>query len=229
MVLIQCQTKVDSLNGHYVSIDKSTGEEYETLDIVDSLVLINAAVVFLDNRDTIVIDTETKKFVRSTRAMFPIFDFKVVGDTIEIHFEHDAGQDKIKFIKGPQSIPEDSFSTSFIDVNLVDYDSGELIHPNDFKIKNLTIGLLKNGIKWGASDSIYIEFENEMFLQRNELPKLIEKLIQDNDDKLILCLNFDKRVPESMSREIREILSTGIGTLKTTESRNKKNEIVYVK
>src|SRR5690606_12312640 len=226
-----CQTEVDNLEGHYISTSQLTSDTYETLDIEDSLVLINKASVFLGQRDTILIDTKTNSFISSTRAMFPIFDLKVVNDTIEIHFEHDAGQDKIKFIKGTHINPADYFSTSYIDVDLLEYDSGELIEINDLKMVNLTIGPLKKGTDWGINDmdSICIEFENEFFLKRSEFQQLIDKLILDNDDEAILCLNFDKRVPRSVAMEIRNELEEKVGNIKITESRNRGNEIVYVK
>lgn len=98
--LIQCVTKVDSLNGRYTSIIKYPDGRYETLDIVDSLVLVDRIVLGGHERDTIVIDPETKEFVRVTpKSGYPIFDFKIVGDTIEVHYEHDLGQGKIKFIR----------------------------------------------------------------------------------------------------------------------------------
>jgi hypothetical protein len=100
--LIQCSTKTDSLNGRYVSAIKYLDGRYETLDIVDSLVLVDRIVLGAHERDTIFIDPETKKFVRvNSKSMFPIFDFKTVGDTIEIHYEHDLGQGKNKFVKAP--------------------------------------------------------------------------------------------------------------------------------
>jgi len=226
-----CQTKVENLDGHYISTGQLTADTYETLDIKDSLVLINKGNAFLGQRDTIVIDTKSNSFISSTRAMFPIFDFKVVNDTIELHFEHDAGQDKIKFIKGTHTNPADYFSTSHIDVDLLDYDSGELIDTNDLKIINLTIGPLKRGTDWGTNDkdSICIEFENEVFLQKNELRNLATKLIQDDDDKVILCLNFDKRVTQSVATEIRNDLKKNVGKLKVTESRNRNSDIVYLR
>jgi hypothetical protein len=224
-----CQSKVDNLDGHYVSVGKP-GDTYETLDIADSLVLINISSVFRGQRDTVVIDTKTNSFLSSTRAMFPIFDFKVVNDTIEVHFEHDAGQDKIKFVKGHTNAA-DHFSTSYIDVDLLDYDSGKLIDANDLRIVNLTIGPLKKGTDWGTSDkdSICIEYENEFFLQRNELQKLSDKLILDIDDKVILCLNFDKRVSRQVTTEIKNALEKIAGNVIVTESRSRGNEIVYVK
>lgn len=100
VVLIQCSTKVDSLNGYYISPDKFPDGRYETLEIIDSLVLLDRIVLGGHERDTIVINLRTRKFVKATpKSMYPILDFKMVGDTIEIHFEHDLGQSKIKFIK----------------------------------------------------------------------------------------------------------------------------------
>ena len=99
-VLIQCSTKVDSLNGHYISPTKFPDGRYERLEIIDSLVLVDRIVLGGNERDTILIDPETRKLVKVTpKSMYPIFDFKVVGDTIEIRFEHDLGTGEIKFIK----------------------------------------------------------------------------------------------------------------------------------
>src|SRR5690606_41305833 len=91
-----CQTEVDNLEGHYISTRQLSSDTYETLDIEDSLVLINKASVFLGQRDTILIVKKTNSLISSTIAMLPIFELKVVNDIIEIHFKHDAGRDKIK-------------------------------------------------------------------------------------------------------------------------------------
>ncbi len=104
IVLIQCSTKVDSLNGYYISPDNFPDGRYETLEIIDSLVLVDRIVLGGHERDTIVINPRTRKFIKATpKSMYPILDFKVVGDTIEVHFEHDIGQGKIKFVSSTQS------------------------------------------------------------------------------------------------------------------------------
>ena len=106
-VLTQCSTKVDSLNGYYISPDKFPDGRYETLEIIDSLVLLDRIVLGGYERDTIVINPRTRKFIKATpKSIYPILDFKVVGDTIEIHFEHDLGQGEIKFVRSTQSHPE---------------------------------------------------------------------------------------------------------------------------
>src|SRR5207253_1600417 len=127
------------------------------------LVLFNKNIVFTSQRDTIIIDSKTNSFVRSTREMFPIFDFKVSKDTVILDYYHDAGTDKIKFIK---DIPtnNDYFSSSFVDIELEKYLDEFQVTPEGLQIKNVTVGTLKKGIRWAKADSIYIEFENEVFL-----------------------------------------------------------------
>lgn len=98
--MIQCSTKVDNLDGYYISPNKFPDGRYETLEIIGSLVLVDRIVLGGHERDTIVTNPRTRKFIKATpKSMYPLLDFKVVGDTIEVHFEHDLGQDKIKFVR----------------------------------------------------------------------------------------------------------------------------------
>ena len=234
IILTQCQTKVDNLNGHYISVYEFGDGRWETLEIVDSLILVNRIIMAVNERDTVVVDRSTNKIVTITpKSMFPIVDFKLNGDTIELRCEDDLGHYKIKFLKTTQTNPKYHFSNSYIDINLADYNEEERVSTNGLKIKNLTVGFLQEYFlkgKWsGVKDSVYIEFDNSILLQKDELQMLTKKLMESTDTKWILCLNLDKRIPESMSKEIKESLRKGIGALKIVEARNRNNEIVYLK
>jgi hypothetical protein len=111
--LAQCQNKQTNLNGHYVSTNLFNDDSYHTLDIVDSLALFNKNVVFLDLRDTIIIDPITNSFIRSTRG-FPFFDIEIMKDTVILHY-NDGGEGIIKFIKATPSTSE-FFSSSHIEI-----------------------------------------------------------------------------------------------------------------
>jgi hypothetical protein len=141
IILTQCQTKVDSLNGHYISVNEFGDGRWETLEIVDSLILVNRIVMGVNERDTVVIDRLTNKIVTITpKSLFPIVDFKLNGDTIELHCEGDLGQYQIKFLRTTQVNSKYHFSNNYVDSNLADYNEEELVSTNGLKIKNLTVG-----------------------------------------------------------------------------------------
>lgn len=96
ILLIQCYTKGGSLNGLYTSISSYPDGRHDTVEIQDSLVIVDRIVLGANERDTIVIDPGTNRFVRvKHKSVFPIFDFKKVLDTIEVHYEHDLGTIKL--------------------------------------------------------------------------------------------------------------------------------------
>lgn len=227
-LLIHCQTEKVNLNGHYVSLSKFDNNSYLTLDIVDSLVLINRTIVFMDQRDTIIIDQKTNSFVRSTREMFPFFDFRVSKDTVILEFAHDAGTDKIKFIK---DIPtnNDYFSNSLIDVELEKYLDEPQVVLEGLQIKNVTVGTLKKGIKWAEADSNYIEFENEVFLDLKDISKLGPSFESDSIRNWVICLNLDKQVPSSLSDRLKSELVKNYKDDRLIQTKINGNELLYVK
>lgn len=227
-LLTQCQTEKANLDGHYVSIDKFDDNSYMTLDIVDSLVLINKNIVFIDQRDTIIINSKTNSFVSSTREMYPFFDFKVLKDTVVLHYSHDGGDDKMKFVRDIPS-SSDYFSSSLIDIELNNYHNEPEANINESQIKNITIGALKKGIRWAKSDTIYIEYENEVFINFDDISKIGRVLDSDSIKNWVICLNLDKEVPIAISDRIKSDLRNSYSDEQLIQTQLGGDKIIYVK
>jgi len=82
--LFGCSRKVEIFNGHYIAVNDLIGDGYATVDIQDSIVLLNKSSVFYDERDTIIINPQKNTLIRSHRLPFPICDFRADHDTIYI-------------------------------------------------------------------------------------------------------------------------------------------------
>jgi hypothetical protein len=185
-----CQTETKDLNGYYVS------DRYGyTIDIIDSLVLLNADNIFRDEHDTIIIDLKNNSFVRSSPRMFPFYDFKSSKDKVTLFFEHDAGTESLDFYKTKlRDRRKNFFSTSPLNIDLNDCD-GSCYDIADQNIANILIGTPKNK-EWG--DSIKIQFE-DVFISVTDIKKLNEGI---SDSTVVVCLFFDKNVPQSIQTQI---------------------------
>lgn len=174
------------LNGHYVSVDKSInkfyGERYLTLDIIDSLVILNKRLVFSEQKDTIVIDRSTRKFIKSLNVEPEVY----------------ANQSQVQI--------------------------------QNLNFENLIVGKLKTVAGWeGAADSIYIEYENEVFIHYSDIARLNKVLVKDTLINRSVCLHLDRGIPNSLAFLLKSGLLKSIGKEKLFESRLDKNELVYIK
>ncbi len=185
-----CQIKTKDLNGYYVS------DRYGyTIDIIDSLVLLNTDNIFTDEHDTIIIDLKNNSFVRSSPRMFPFYDFKASKDKVTLYFEHDAGTESLDFYKTElRDRRKNFFSTSSLKIDLNDCD-GSCYDITDRNIANILIGTPKNK-EWG--DSIKIQFK-DVFISVKDIKKLDEVT---SDSTVVVCLFFDKNVPQSIQSQI---------------------------
>lgn len=225
--LSQCQNKQTNLDGHYISTNLPYDNSYYTLDIIDSLVLINKNVVFLDQRDTIIIDPKKNLFIRSTREMFPFFDFGLISDTVMLRFAHDGGEDIIKFIKATPSASE-FFSSSLIEIEPEQYRNESQFKIDGLNIKNITVGPLKKGASWPNPDSLYIEFENEVFIDLEDISRIGASLDSDSISNWAIGLHLNKHVPQSVAKQVRLELLKNYDRKKIAESRLDGNQLVYI-
>ncbi len=227
--LLGCTRKAEVLNGHYVAVNDLIGDGYATIDVQDSVVLLNKSSVFYDERDTIIINTKRNTFVRSNRRPFPIYDFSADHDTIYVSYAYDAGEETIKFIPMEISPMFSYFAESNIDIQLRPYDNEIITSVQQNKVVNLIIGRAKEGIKWPEPhrDKILIEFERFDYVEDDELPELIRQIQEENDR--VLCLHFDKRVPLDVATDIRSRIKNTAITCDIVESRINETELVYIK
>lgn len=223
----QCQNKQTNLDGHYVSTNLPYDNSYFTLDIIDSLVLINKNVVFLDQRDTIIIDPKTNSFIRSTREMFPFFDFGLINDTVMLRFAHDGGEDIIKFIKATPSASE-FFSPSLVEIEPEQYLNESTFKTDGFNIKNIIVGPLKKGVSWPNPDSLYIEFENAVFIDLEDISRIGASLDSESISNWVIGLHLNKDVPQSIANQLRFELLKNYDRKKIAESRLHGNQLVYI-
>lgn len=224
--LAQCQNKQTNLNGHYVSTNLFNDDSYHTLDIVDSLVLFNKNVVFLDLRDTIIIDPKTKSFIKSTQG-FPFFDIGIMKDTVILHYTHDGGEDIIKFIKATHSASE-FFSPSLIEIEPEQYRNETQFKIDDLNIKNIIVGPLKKGVSWPKPDSLYLEYENEIFIDLKDTSRIGPSLDSDSVSNWAIALHLNKHVPQSVANQLRLALLKNYDRKKIAESRLHGNQLVYI-
>jgi hypothetical protein len=223
----QCQSKRINIDGHYVSTNLPYDNSYYTLDIIDSIVLVNKNTVFLNQRDTIIIDPVKNSFVRSTRKMFPFFDFELVNDTVMLQFVHDGGEDIIKFIKATPSASE-FFSQSLIEIEPMQYRNESQFKIDGLNIKNITVGPLKKGIGWPKPDSLYIEYENEIFIDLKDIPRIGASLESDSISNWAISLNLDKNIPQPIANQLRMELAKNYSRERITETRLSGNKLIYI-
>lgn len=223
--LAQCQNKQTNLNGHYVSTNLFNDDSYHTLDIVDSLALFNKNVVFLDLRDTIIIDPITNSFIRSTRG-FPFFDIEIMKDTVILHY-NDGGEGIIKFIKATPSTSE-FFSSSHIEIEPEQYHNESQFKIEGLNIKNIIVGPSKKGILWTEPDSIYIEFENEIFIDLKDIARIGPSLDSDSISNWAIGLHLNKHVPQPVANQLRLALLKNYDHKKIAESRLSDNKLIYI-
>jgi hypothetical protein len=226
-ILAQCHNDRVKLNGHYVSASKSD-YGYETLDILDSVIIVNKSLVFAEARDTIIIDPTTNSFVSSTREMFPSFGVSYSKDTVILDYTHDAGDDQAKFVKAPPS-SRDYFSTSCIDIELTEYEDEAKFDISQSKIRNITVGTLKRDLAAYVPDSIYLEYESEQFLSNSDLLRIGQGLDREQTMNWVLCLSIDTRVPDSVSERLRSMIGRSVGFERLVETRISNGVLVYVK
>ena len=229
LTLLGCSRNTEGLKGDFVAINDLIGDGYATIDIEDSIVLLNKYSVFYDERDTIIIDPKRKTFIRSNRNLFPIYDFKAIKDTVYLSYSYDAGEETIKFIRSEISPMFKYFAESSIDIQLMTYNNETVVLIEQNKVLNLIIGRLKEGVDWpnAQPDSIFIEFERYDYLGNKELSELIGHTEQVQDP--VLCLHFDKRVPTEVMISIRNKIKNTVSASKVVESRITETGLVYIK
>jgi hypothetical protein len=228
-IFVGCSRNVEVLDGQYIAINDLTGDAYATIDIQDSIVELNKYSVFVDERDTIIINPKNNKFIGSTRILFPIYDFRAIDDTVYISYAYDSGEETVKFVRKEVPPRFKYFAESSIDIQLRPYKNEKIVSVELNKVRNLIIGKLKKDISWPETspDSILLEFERFDYLGNKDLPELIEHLELEKDP--VLCLHFDKRVPMDLTTAIRtEIQKTGT-FCDIVESRINETELVYIK
>lgn len=89
---------------------------------------------------------------------------------------------------------------------------------------------MKTATGWeGAADSIYIEYENEVFVHYSDIARLNKVLVRDTLINWSVCLHLDRGIPNSLAFLLKSGLLKSIGKEKLFESRLDKNELVYIK
>jgi hypothetical protein len=191
-----CKNKTKNIDGYYISTENN-GQFY-TIDIRDTLALINTDNIFTHQHDTIIVNLKDNSFVRSSPRMFPFYDFKATNDKVTLFFEHDAGNETIEFYRTEsRDKKRNLYSTSNLNIRLLDCDSS-CYDISDTNVKNILIGRPKRKNEWG--DSVQIELDNDIFIKMADL-KIMNEIITDST--AIISLHFDKNVPLDVRTRIK--------------------------
>lgn len=192
-----CKTKTENIEGYYVSTENN-GQFY-TIDIRDTLVLLNTDNIFTNQHDSIIIDLKDNSFIRSSPRMFPFYDLKATKDKVTLFFEHDAGNETIEFYKAElRDKKKNLYSTSNLNIELMDCD-GSCYDISDTNIKNILVGQPKRKNEW--SDSVQLELDNDIFIKMTDINKMNEII---TDSTAIISLHFDKNVPSDVWTRIKK-------------------------
>jgi hypothetical protein len=225
ILFIECQNKKTKLAGHYRSVPAGQNSyEYQTIDVSDSLVLIDRDLILFSLRDTMVINPDTHTFVRQTRELFPFYDFGTSGDTLLLMFSHDAGIETIKFLSAPPTF-SDRFSTLVVEIKPDELLGEKEVKVNESKISHLLIGYLKKEVNWANKDSIYLVFDGEVTLAEKDFDQLGKEL---QANQKLLCLSFDKTVPSTFANRIRQKITKSIREESLIELRRKGDKLVFI-
>jgi hypothetical protein len=220
-LLIFSIKKIEKLDGHYVSVDKTKNEPYATLDISDSVILVNRNSISIHDRDTVIINTKNNSFIRSTQPFFPFCDFKVTKNGISLFYQHDAGIESVDFIRDTfVNELETYYTTSKLKIDLKNCASLYFRIDNHVALKNIPIGVPKNE-SFGNSIKIQVE---DAFISTEELKQNSSFFA---DSSLWICLHFDKNVPDSLYTRIKKEFKKYVHN-RVIEARAKNDKIVYM-
>lgn len=218
-------------NGHYVLESYTQQGRYLTLDVKDSIVLLNRSSVFHNQRDTIFIDPDRHTLKSAVLNHLNIRQFHTVSDSVFLHYGPGPTGSKAVFIRAEANPARDAYANSMLDVYPSECDQQcEHQHVAEQQnMRHLLVGRPKPGVAKHIGlrdDSIVMEFHNITFLGFKELEPLLREMKKAGDH---LCIHVDKNVPAEKSAELRNELSRLDREMKLHEGRWKDGQIVYVR
>lgn len=226
-----CAGTAHDPNGHYVLESYTQQGRYLTLDVKDSIVLLNRSSVFYNQRDTIIIDPRQHTLKSAVLNHLNIRQFHTVSDSVFLHYGSGPVGSKAVFIRAEADALRDAYANSLLDVNPNECDVG-CVHSHVAEKENmrhLLVGKPKAGVAKRIGlrdDSIVMEFHNVTFLGIKELEPLLREMKKAGD---LLCLHVDKNVPAEKSTELLQELARIDREIRLLEGRWKDGKVVYVK
>jgi hypothetical protein len=197
LIFSGCTTTHEELKGHWHSVNKNDLTVYSTLDINDSLVIIDAnALVGLNKYKLPIFDKDnTLSLPLLLEDYYPegTSDFYLKNDTLYI------GSKKVKYVRSKLDtcLSHDFFSDLFVNMNLKNCSCEEVISLHDLQEKyllsHISVGRFKNRMIFSARDSTVIQV-NDVIISPFDLQEFVnqEKDIFDAYKLNAFCLNIDK-------------------------------------
>jgi hypothetical protein len=225
-----CSGTVHDPDGHYVLESYSQQGRYFTLDIVDSIVLLNKSSVFKNQRDTIFIDPTHNTFRRAASNPLNIFGFRTEGDSIVLSYGTNGDGSELVFVKREENIDRDIYANSLLDVEPTpcEPDCKHSHISETTKTRHLLVGPPKPGVAPGMMlkpDSVLMEFHNLTFLDMKNLQALTREMKKAGED---LCLHIDKDIPNAKVIALRTELRSNSNGMTIFESRMKDGKLVFI-
>ncbi len=225
-----CSGTVHDPDGHYVLESYSQHGRYFTLDVADSVVLLNKSSIFMNQRDTIFIDPVHHTYRNAVTNQLNIFGWRSEGDSIIMSYGTRGDGSELVFVRSAEDPGHDVFSNSMLDVELTPCESecGHAHIPENKLMRHLLVGPPKPGVAPGMMlkpDSILMEFHNITFLGMNNLQALTREMKKAGEK---LCLHFDKDTPREMTTALRSELWSHADGMTILESRMKDGRVVFV-
>jgi len=231
-------TNLSDYVGFYVTKGYFENNRYTTMTVYDTVVYLNENNIDTNFTDTICKIDQTRHMVSEIKFLksigFVFLAIKPYKDSIHLIRVTDIPDpDTITFYKlSRKKNHKDWFSESLLDIDLKHFssDTDTLAVIDGKKIHHLNIGHVKP-ILWSffIKDTIIIEDHSfRVLINKNEFTELFESLNEFKKDYFI-CINSDKSVPDLTRIQLRKELIQYCDNKRIVESRNKDNEIVYIK
>jgi hypothetical protein len=224
-----CSGTLPKPTGHYVLESHDQQGRYLTLDIQDSMLLLNKSLIFQNQRDTIFIDTK-RSIVRNAESNeLHVYALKAEGDTVVLSYgdPDDASSDMV-FVRSTADPQRDLYSNSFLDVQLDQCEGNGVDIEESGKFRHLLIGRPKAGLAASMMmdrDSIVMEFHNMTFIGLKDVSILAREMKKAGEH---LCVHIDKETPDAHVLSLRAELSKHAQGMKILEGRMKEGRVVYV-
>lgn len=237
LLFAACAERSDYV-GFYVTKGYFENDRYTTMTVYDSVIYLNENNIDTNFTDTISRIKQSHNIVDEMKILKSVgFFFKAIKpykDSIHVIRATDIPDPEIiTFYKlSRKQNLKDCFSESCLDIDIKQFtlETDTLTIVDNKKIHHLNIGYVKPILcPLFVKDTIIIEDHYfRVFINKKEFSELFEYLNEFKKDYFI-CINSDKSVPDSIRIQLKKELTHFFDNKRIIESRNKNDEIVFIK